>query len=185
MSKHCPTHTAATQSRQQVATLTSKSKSLRTSRTCQGSVRANMPRMQGHKSQKEHQCKFLMANGWLRKGSDPAGHAPQPGHDGLNTAPMKLYIKGYLRGCRAPAGMVGTVLSTNSKYASQDSMVTWLHLRTHHLWRTIKEVGLLSQDSSSRRANCPGGAAPTMPNPWSQMSTLHRSRSLVMSAVLN
>ena len=25
-------------------------------------------------------------------------------------------------------------------------MVTWLHLRTHHLWRTIKEVGLLSED---------------------------------------
>ena len=26
------------------------------------------------------------------------------------------------------------------------TMVTWLHLRTHHLWRTIKEVGLLSED---------------------------------------
>ena len=26
------------------------------------------------------------------------------------------------------------------------SMVTWLHLRTHHLWRTMKEVGLLSED---------------------------------------
>ena len=25
-------------------------------------------------------------------------------------------------------------------------MVTWLHLRRHHLWRTIKEVGLLSED---------------------------------------
>ena len=25
-------------------------------------------------------------------------------------------------------------------------MVTWLHLRTHHLWRTIKQVGLLSED---------------------------------------
>ena len=25
-------------------------------------------------------------------------------------------------------------------------LVTWLHLRTHHLWRTIKEVGLLSED---------------------------------------
>ena len=25
-------------------------------------------------------------------------------------------------------------------------MVTWLHLRTHHLWRTIKKVGLLSED---------------------------------------
>ena len=25
-------------------------------------------------------------------------------------------------------------------------MVTWLHLRTHHLWRTIKEVALLSED---------------------------------------
>jgi len=23
-------------------------------------------------------------------------------------------------------------------------LVTWLHLRTHHLWRTMKEVGLLS-----------------------------------------
>ena len=29
---------------------------------------------------------------------------------------------------------------------SSKSMVTWLHLRTHHLWRTIKEVGLLSED---------------------------------------
>ena len=26
------------------------------------------------------------------------------------------------------------------------AMATWLHLRTHHLWRTIKEVGLLSED---------------------------------------
>ena len=25
-------------------------------------------------------------------------------------------------------------------------MVTWLHLRTHHFWRTLQEVGLLSED---------------------------------------
>ena len=25
-------------------------------------------------------------------------------------------------------------------------MVTWLHLRTNHLWRTIKEIGLLTED---------------------------------------
>ena len=25
-------------------------------------------------------------------------------------------------------------------------LVTWLHLRTHHLWRSIKEVGLFSED---------------------------------------
>ena len=28
----------------------------------------------------------------------------------------------------------------------EGTMATWLHLRTHHLWRTIKEVGLLSDD---------------------------------------
>ena len=31
----------------------------------------------------------------------------------------------------------------------QSSLVTWLHLRTHHLWRTIKEVGLLSEGQVS------------------------------------
>ena len=45
------THKAAKQSRQQVATLTSKSKSLRTSPTCQGSVRANMPECRGTEAQ--------------------------------------------------------------------------------------------------------------------------------------
>ena len=45
------THKAAKQSRQQVATLTSKSKSLRTSPMCQGSVRANMPECRGTEAQ--------------------------------------------------------------------------------------------------------------------------------------
>ena len=41
-------------------------------------------------------------------------------------------------------------LSARWAEASEQKMnqeeVTWLHLRTHHLWRTIKEVGLLSED---------------------------------------
>ena len=28
---------------------------------------------------------------------------------------------------------------------AHEVVVTWLHLRTHHLWRAIKEVGLLSE----------------------------------------
>ena len=32
------------------------------------------------------------------------------------------------------------------EHKEEGLLVTWLHLRTHHLWRTIKEVGLLSED---------------------------------------
>ena len=41
--------------------------------------------MQGHRSQEEHLCRVLMANSWLCNCSDPDGHAPQPGHNGLTT----------------------------------------------------------------------------------------------------
>jgi len=39
-----------------------------------------------------------------------------------------------------------------------DSMKSgpWLHLRTHHLWRIIKEVGLLSEDHLPQSMTQPG-----------------------------
>ena len=37
-------------------------------------------------------------------------------------------------------------------------LVTWLHLRTHHTWRTVKEVGLLSEDHLPQSMTQPGAA---------------------------
>ena len=56
-------------------------------------------------------------------------------------------------------------------------MVTWLHLRTHHLWRTIKEVGLLSEDHLPQCSSSNTGE--TLQEAYSMclkatMSTLHQ-----------
>ena len=50
-------------------------------------------------------------------------------------------------------------------------MVTWIRIRTHHLWRTIKEVGLLSEDQLHQRMTQPV-------QPLNQAFHLHPNTSL-------